>query len=296
MRVTPLEPSAPLSPAHSPRRTFVARLAWRDRDVAVRWQPTGAIVASRLAISPARGLTHSLLDALGDAVLPAELGPTAMTRAVGEFQRWMDGYRPGAEANHGYGTGRIEQLPADPRPQWRSQLAALDADARRERAHSFARLLARASSGTGAHGARRTNAATRCLRRSRRATSPLALLAHFYDSPAATDLCYEAQIGRQQCRPLAAHDAAAGGARAEGPMTLVRRQGRAEVIESDICIIGSGITAAMVAEKLAEERQARDRRRGGGRRHRAARRARGASRDGFVATARIRGDATTSTA
>jgi len=38
---------------------------------------------------------------------------------------------------------------------------------------------------------------------------------------------------------------------------LVRLQGRAEVIESDICIIGSGITAAIVAERLAEERDAR---------------------------------------
>src|SRR4029453_2862198 len=40
-------------------------------------------------------------------------------------------------------------------------------------------------------------------------------------------------------------------------MTLLTRQGRAEVIESDICIIGSGITAAVVAEKLTEEREAR---------------------------------------
>ena len=38
---------------------------------------------------------------------------------------------------------------------------------------------------------------------------------------------------------------------------LFRPQGRPEVIESDICIIGSGITAAMIAEKLVEERQAR---------------------------------------
>ena len=38
---------------------------------------------------------------------------------------------------------------------------------------------------------------------------------------------------------------------------LVRPQGRPEVIESDICIIGSGITAAMIAEKLVEERRAR---------------------------------------
>ncbi|HUQ81627.1 MAG TPA: GMC family oxidoreductase [Gemmatimonadaceae bacterium] len=40
-------------------------------------------------------------------------------------------------------------------------------------------------------------------------------------------------------------------------MTLVRRQGRPEVIEADVCIIGSGISAAMVAEKLVEDRQAR---------------------------------------
>jgi quinoprotein glucose dehydrogenase len=40
-------------------------------------------------------------------------------------------------------------------------------------------------------------------------------------------------------------------------MTLVRVQGRPEVIEADICIIGSGITAAMVAEKLVDERDAR---------------------------------------
>lgn len=40
-------------------------------------------------------------------------------------------------------------------------------------------------------------------------------------------------------------------------MTLVRIQGRPEVIETDICIIGSGISAAMVAEKLVGERQAK---------------------------------------
>ena len=31
----------------------------------------------------------------------------------------------------------------------------------------------------------------------------VALLAHFYASPAATDLCYEARIGKDTCRPLA---------------------------------------------------------------------------------------------
>jgi hypothetical protein len=32
----------------------------------------------------------------------------------------------------------------------------------------------------------------------------IALIAHFYDSSSANDLCYQAQIGRQTCRPLAA--------------------------------------------------------------------------------------------
>jgi hypothetical protein len=32
----------------------------------------------------------------------------------------------------------------------------------------------------------------------------LALLAHFYESPEANDLCHERAIGRSLCRPLAA--------------------------------------------------------------------------------------------
>jgi len=144
----------------------------------------------------------TLLEALGDAVLAAELGANGVARAVAEFQRWMDGYQPGAEANHGYGTGRIEQLPEDPRPRWRSQLAALDADARRT-GPSFDALPRE-----------RRQALVRDALQSERGDAlpnpllarhvALALLAHFYDSPAATDLCYEAQIGRQQCRPLSA--------------------------------------------------------------------------------------------
>ncbi len=31
----------------------------------------------------------------------------------------------------------------------------------------------------------------------------VALLAHFYASPEATDLCYQVKIGKETCRPLA---------------------------------------------------------------------------------------------
>jgi hypothetical protein len=154
------------------------------------------------------------LSALAAAVLPTELGAEGTARAVASFQRWMDGYRPGAEVNHGYGTARIERLDADPRPQWRSQLSALDGDARRAGGASFAALSI----------AQRQTIVRTALAGERSETLPsplaarhvaLALLAHFYESPEANDLCYEAQIGRQQCRPLAAQ--------AQRPVALNRR-------------------------------------------------------------------------
>jgi hypothetical protein len=154
--------------------------------------------------TPPRTLPNATtLGALGEAVLPGALGAAGIERAVSEFDRWMQAYQPGAEANHGYGTGKIERLTADPRTQWRAQLAALDADARREGAPSFSVLP---------RDARQTIVRTALAgERGESLSSPLAarhvalaLLAHFYDSPAATDLCYDAQIGRQQCRPLAA--------------------------------------------------------------------------------------------
>jgi hypothetical protein len=126
----------------------------------------------------------------------------------------MTSYQPGAEANHGYGTGKIERLPADPRPAWRAQLEALDAEARRNGGQSFA-MLSRE---------RRQSLVRAALAVDRGESFPnpllarhiaLALLAHFYDSAAASDLCYDAEIGRQQCRPLSAQR--------EQPVALGRR-------------------------------------------------------------------------
>ena len=187
----------------TPRRSFVARAigvmaAW---PVLNRVGVRNASPASLASINVLPNATP--LGALGEAVLPGDLAAGGIARAVSEFERWMLGYQPGAEANHGYGTGKIERLTNDPRPAWRAQLAALDADARRAGAPSFAALPREARQAIV-----RTALAGE---RGESLPSPLgarhiavALLAHFYDSPAATDLCYDARIGRQQCRPLAA--------------------------------------------------------------------------------------------
>ena len=184
---------------------MLAALPLIDRHVARFARPSSATAAQPNATQ---------LAALAAAVLPAELGAAGTSRAATDFQRWMDGYRPGAEVNHGYGTARIERLNADPRPQWRSQLSALDADARRAGGRSFAGLPVdqrQAIVRTALAGERGESLPAPLAARH----SALALLAHFYESPAATDLCYESQIGRQQCRPLAAQS--------ERPVALGRR-------------------------------------------------------------------------
>jgi hypothetical protein len=195
------------------RRSFVARVV----GVMAAWPVLSRLQGRNNAFARAAGLVApnaTPLGALGEAVLPADLGAAGIQGAVSEFERWMQEYRPGAEANHGYGTGKIERLTGDPRPQWRAQLASLDADARRAGAPSFAALPREARQAI----VRTTLAGER----GESLSSPLAarhvavaLLAHFYDSPAATDLCYDAQIGRQQCRPLAAQR--------RQPLALTRR-------------------------------------------------------------------------
>ena len=201
-------PSAsPPPPSFSPRRAFVARVA----GMLAAWPLLGRRVS--LSTIPRVAPNASLLDALGDAVLPAELGPNGVTGAVSAFQQWMDAYRPGAEANHGYGTGRIERVPSDPRPQWRVQLTALDTEARRGGGSftSLSRERRQAIVRTALAGERGESLPSPLAARH----VAVALLAHFYESPLATDMCYDAQIGRQQCRPLAAQ--------AQQPVALTRR-------------------------------------------------------------------------
>lgn len=154
------------------------------------------------ASAAATGAEDSTLEALAEAVLPSELGEAGRVRTVGEFREWLAGFQPVAELNHGYGTGDIDYTPADPAPGWMAQLRALDLEARQRSGDSFAaldsdarRAMVRGQIGRGSDSGFPAIAGARHV--------AIGLLAFFYDSPAATDLCYRAQIGKQTCRPLA---------------------------------------------------------------------------------------------
>jgi hypothetical protein len=145
---------------------------------------------------------RATLDALGEVVLPGELGAEGRRAAVASFVAWADGYDPVAEEMHGYGYAEIRYLPPDPAPAWRAQLEGLDLLARRSRGRAFAALPL----------ADRRALVEAALRDARgdRLPAPLdarhvalALLAHWAASPAAWDLACGARVGRGTCRPLA---------------------------------------------------------------------------------------------
>jgi hypothetical protein len=143
------------------------------------------------------------LDALAAAVLPSELGRTGLTRVAREFRDWGAQYHENAELVHGYGTSRLRSTGPTPLTRWTSQLDELEAQARATHQRRFSDL-------TVAQRADLVRAALQSQRVDRLPSVAdanhvaIALLAHFYDSSAANDLCYNAQIGRQTCRPLSA--------------------------------------------------------------------------------------------
>ena len=142
------------------------------------------------------------LRAIADIVLPSELGPSGLNAEVARFQRWTAGYREGAELVHGYGTSILDFSGPTPETRWAAQLSMLDALARKQHGKRFADVAIEPRTVLlRAHLAEQKPARLQAVGRTPHVA--LALVAHFYASPAATDLCYGVQIGKQTCRPLA---------------------------------------------------------------------------------------------
>ena len=153
-----------------------------------------AVASRRRAFQATSSWDRGRLAALAEAVLPTELGSAGLGAAVDGFNRWLAGYRPGAELLHGYGSGEIKRAPPSPAVRWSAQLTALGpdfatapVDARRAR---IAQVLA---------GERGPSLGTPIEAHH----VALGLLAWWAGTPEATDLCYRARIGKLGCRPLA---------------------------------------------------------------------------------------------
>jgi hypothetical protein len=146
-------------------------------------------------------LDATQVQAVAEAVLPSALGAGGIAVAATAFRRWIDGYRPGAELVHGYGTGEIRFAGPSPAPRWQQQLSELDQAAMRAHNAAFPRLTV-AQRQALIRAALAPDTPSRLPAPTGAPHVAIALLAHFAQSPDATDLCYERQIGRTRCRPL----------------------------------------------------------------------------------------------
>jgi hypothetical protein len=141
-----------------------------------------------------------VLRSVARAVLPAALGARGIDQQVERFARWVREYRAGAQMDHGYGQPRLRYAPPSPVDTYIAQLEELNAAARAK-----GQTLDRLDRET-----QRTllDAALKEANVDSLPPHPAGkhvvadLMALYFHSSEANDLCYRADIGRQKCRPI----------------------------------------------------------------------------------------------
>lgn len=124
--------------------------------------------------------------------LAAIVLPVGNERAAERFIEYVRGYRGGAETDHGYGVTYLRRKPASPAAEYVKQLAALERPATRE-------SVKRALDAAGVKEMPRVPDGKNVI---------ADLMSFYFRSSEANDLCYQAAIGRDQCRGLAGSDRA----------------------------------------------------------------------------------------
>lgn len=180
-------------------------LLTRRRLIALLATTSPMLVAQRRRSFQAAGrLDQGTLTALAEAVLPMEIGATGVAAAVQGFQRWLQGYRGGAELLHGYGASEIRYLPPSPASRFEADLKALERRARAADNTVFGQLSRDD----------RQRIVEEMLAKHTVATLPsvveaphvaIALVAHWTSSSAGYNAAYRARINRFNCRPLSAN-------------------------------------------------------------------------------------------
>ncbi len=183
--------------SESPRRTFMKRTV----ALASAWAlPSCASQTSNeTAAAPAR--EPETLAVLAGIVLPAaSLGEEGVRRVVEGFRKWLDELEPVAELDHAYiFTDEILYGPPDPEPLWTAQLEALELEAEKRHEASFA-LIPREEQEALLRRQLPENPGAGLPFPSRAPHVALGLLAYFYQTSEANDLCYEKAIERTTCR------------------------------------------------------------------------------------------------
>lgn len=176
------------------------------RRTALQWIVSLATAAVALPVrlfAQQRELTAesvSLLHEVAASVLPSSLGAAGTRSVVDKFVGWTRGYREGVALAHGYGHPRLQKSGPSPLPAYIAQLNALASEARaRGGSWSSLDLETRRAILDAAF----VKAGLRNLPPRPSGQHIVAdLMAFYFRSSEANDLCYNALINREVCRPI----------------------------------------------------------------------------------------------
>lgn len=141
-----------------------------------------------------------VLRDLATTVLPSALGAKGQDEAVDNFLRWIREYREGVPLSHGYGEPRLVRTGPSPAPGYGAQIAALQ-QAATDRGGRFGALPLPAR--RAILEAAFKDAGIQSLPQRPDGKHVVAdLMAHYFRSSAANDLCYNARIGRHTYRAV----------------------------------------------------------------------------------------------
>jgi hypothetical protein len=177
------------------------------RRTLLQWLASAAAILPfervRLLAQP-RELTPEALDTLrqiAPTLLPSSLGSRGVATVVDGFAVWVRDYREGVPLAHGYGHPRLARTGPTPASRYITQLADLDAAAG-DKGQKWAALdleSRRALLDASLSKANVRNLPGRPM--GQHVVSDF--MAFYFRSSAANDLCYNAQIKREICRPIA---------------------------------------------------------------------------------------------
>ena len=141
-----------------------------------------------------------LLRDVAGTVLPSAIGRNGQEAAVDAFLTWIREYKEGVALSHGYGEPRLVKSGPTPAPGYAMQLVALQvaAKAKGGRFGALPIEVRREVLDTAFKAADIRNLPGRPDGRHVVAD----LMAHFFRSSGANDLCYNARIGRNTYRAI----------------------------------------------------------------------------------------------
>jgi hypothetical protein len=158
---------------------------------------------SALDLATAQELQPDQIFVLRDiaaTVLPSAIGSDGQYEAVANFLKWIREYKEGVALSHGYGEPRLVKSGPSPKPAYVTQLAALQqaAQARGGRFGALPIAVRRELLDAAFKAADVRNLPGRPDGKHVVAD----LMAHYFRSSGANDLCYNSRIGRNTYRAI----------------------------------------------------------------------------------------------